>query len=196
MESHACRNTDGPSYLVALMAGAVFSVFERLTDILFSALFCIALTFLLMRHLENDFFPSSIWHEPRCRTPSTRAAAAWSTRTPSLYVSAVYKSIFFTPYRFLSPSEIQLSSNYSSSNATGSSGRGWDGGSALAAKPSSCRMKQIRCSTWPSEFSKLGFLRKCCLCSHGVFLCVPVHFDLSISFFQRNFKTSNTEIPW
>lgn len=75
-------------------------------------------------------------------------------------------------------------------------GRGWEGGSALAAKPSSCRTKQIHCSTWPSEFSKLGFLRKCCLCSHGVFLCVPVHFDLSISFFQRNFKTSNTEIPW
>lgn len=69
-----------------------------------------------------------------------------------------------------------------------------------AAAPSSkARLLQdeaICCSARPPKFSKVDFLWQCDICSHGVFVHVSAHFNLSISFFQRNLETSTNHITW
>lgn len=138
------------------------------------------------------FFPSSSWCKARCRAPFH--ACNTEHTHPLLCVLVPYVNQYF-------PLSIDcfLHQQFSSHLATvlltllrcgDAAGR--------AAAPSSkawlLQDKAIRCCAWPPKFSKIEYLWKCDICSHGVFLCVSVHFNLSISFLQRNFETSTNHI--
>lgn len=121
-----------------------------------------------------------------------RAVAALNTTCTLCML--VYKSIFF----FLLLTDCLLHQKFSSHLATvpqmpwvavGEPGQ--DSGSTLTAKPGSCRKNQVH---WASSFCKLNHLWTCCLCSCGVFLCVPVYFNLLVGFFQINFESNSNQI--
>lgn len=73
MENHFSANHQQSCFhLIALTVNVESSVvLQRLTEILFSVLFCIGLTSLLTRHVENDLSLTPGWRKPRTAVPAT-----------------------------------------------------------------------------------------------------------------------------
>ena len=154
---------------------------------------------MLTRHLENDLSLTPSWREPRTAAPATPTATrSCRHAVAALNTHTLYMLVLYINQYFLLLTDCFLHQKFSSHLATvplmprmaGGDPR-QDGGSTPTAKPSSCRKEQIH---WASSFCKLDHLQTCCLCSCGMFPCVPVYFNLFISFFQINFETNSHQI--